>query len=291
MHHQKPAFIIPEIGKKGNGILWPEKVFRGIVLVLIASGDDLWYAGHRRRVLAMYYFILPTLFSYNMILVAAAVIPAVFLMVKVYRSDRMEAESTSLLWSLMKAGILSSLLALVEERILGGLLNLLVPEQTVLHEVILYFGIVAFAEESSKYLLLKRRSWRSAEFDCQYDGVVYAVFVSLGFALWENISYVMAYGFGTALVRALTAIPGHACFGVFMGIFYGLAKKYERRGQQDTAKLARVLCVLIPALLHGAYDFIATAESGTWYFVVFILLLFAVSYYLVGKAAKNDQYI
>ena len=239
----------------------------------------------------MYYFILPTLFSYNIILVAAAVIPAVFLMVKVYRSDRMEAESTSLLWSLMKAGILSSLLALVEERILGGLLNLLVPEQTVLHEVILYFGIVAFAEESSKYLLLKRRSWRSAEFDCQYDGVVYAVFVSLGFALWENISYVMAYGFGTALVRALTAIPGHACFGVFMGIFYGLAKKYERRGQKDTAKLARVLCVLIPALLHGAYDFIATAESGTWYFVVFILLLFAVSYYLVGKAARNDQYI
>ena len=239
----------------------------------------------------MYYFILPTLFSYNIILVAAAVIPAVFLMVKVYRSDRMEAESTSLLWSLMKAGILSSLLALVEERILGGLLNLLVPEQTVLHEVILYFGIVAFAEESSKYLLLKRTSWRSAEFDCQYDGVVYAVFVSLGFALWENISYVMAYGFGTALVRALTAIPGHACFGVFMGIFYGLAKKYERRGQQDTAKLARVLCVVVPALLHGAYDYIATAESGTWYFVVFILLLFAVSYYLVGKAARNDQYI
>ena len=50
-------------------------------------------------------------------------------------------------------------------------------------------------------------------------GKVYAVFVSLGFALWENISYVLHFGFQTAIVRSLTAIPGHACFGVFMGAF------------------------------------------------------------------------
>ena len=155
--------------------------------------------------------------TYNFILVAAAVIPAVFLMVKVYQSDRLERESPAMLWLLVKAGIFAALIAMVEERVLSTLLGFFLPPSAALYQVILYFGIVAFSEESSKYLMLKRNSWLSPEFNCQYDGVVYAVFTSLGFALWENISYVMNYGLSTAVVRALTAIPGPACFGVFMG--------------------------------------------------------------------------
>ena len=239
----------------------------------------------------MFYFLLPTLFSFNFILIIAAVVPAVVLMIKAYRLDRLEKESPSMLWSLIKAGVLSSLIALVEERVLSALLNISVPADSVLYGVILYFGIVAFAEESSKYIMLKRNSWRSPEFDCQYDGIVYAVFVSLGFALWENISYVMTYGFYTAIVRALTAIPGHACFGVFMGVFYGLAKKYERAGDASLSSAFRVLSVVVPALLHGAYDYIASAEVSSWYFVIFIAALFACSYILVSKASKNDRYI
>ena len=239
----------------------------------------------------MFYFLLPTLFSFNFILIIAAVVPAVVLMIKAYRLDRLEKESPSMLWSLIKAGVLSSLIALVEERVLSALLNISVPADSLLYGVILYFGIVAFAEESSKYIMLKRNSWRSPEFDCQYDGIVYAVFVSLGFALWENISYVMTYGFYTAIVRALTAIPGHACFGVFMGVFYGLAKKYERAGDASLSSAFRVLSVVVPALLHGAYDYIASAEVSSWYFVIFIAALFACSYILVSKASKNDRYI
>ena len=51
----------------------------------------------------------------------------------------------------------------------------------------MYFGIVAIAEESSKYIFLRHRTWNNPEFNCTYDGVIYAVFTSLGFALWENI--------------------------------------------------------------------------------------------------------
>lgn len=123
--------------------------------------------------------------------------------------------------------------------------------------------------------------------------MVYAVFVSLGFALWENINYVLSYGFSTAIVRALTAIPGHACFGVFMGIFYGLAKKYYNYGHPLASKIMRVFCVIVPALLHGAYDFIASMEymMGGWYFVIFVVILFAVSFVLVNRMSKRDQYI
>ena len=196
----------------------------------------------------MFYYILQPIMTYNLILIASAVIPAVFLMFKVYKSDRLEKESWKTLVNLVAAGILSALLALVEERVLSVLLNSAVPQDSVLYNIIMYFVIVAVSEESSKYIFLKKRTWDSPEFNCQYDGVVYAVFVSLGFALWENISYVLSYGFATAVVRAVTAIPGHACFGVFMGIFYAFAKKYHNRGNHAKAKLMRILALIFPEI-------------------------------------------
>ena len=239
----------------------------------------------------MFYFFLPSLMSFDYVLIASAVVPAVFLLIRTYRSDRLEKEPAPMLWGLAAAGVFSSLIARVEERVLCAILDVFLPQSHFLYDVILYFGIVAFAEESSKYLLLKKRTWNADAFNCQYDGVVYAVFVSLGFALWENISYVMAYGIGTALIRALTAIPGHACFGVFMGIFYGMAKRADLRGTDTEARLFRALALLVPSLLHGAYDYIATSEGGDLYFVGFIAVLFAVSFLLIGRMSKNDRYI
>ncbi len=238
----------------------------------------------------MFYFLAPALMSYNVILIVAAVVPAFFLMIRAYRSDRLEKEPPSLLWSLALAGVFSALIALVVERILGRILDAAVPQGT-LYDVLLYFGVVAFGEEGAKYFMLRRRTWRSPEFNCQYDGVVYAVFVSLGFALWENISYVMHYGFSTALVRAVTAIPGHACFGVFMGVFYGLAKRRFNEGGAAGSKALRILAVIVPALLHGTYDYIASTDGSIWGFIGFIAALFVVSFVLIGKMAKRDRYI
>ncbi len=241
----------------------------------------------------MFYYLVAPIMTYNFILIAAAVIPAIFLMVKVYKSDRLEKESPALLWKLVKAGILSSLLALVEEKVLSLILNSVLDANTVAYNIVLYFVVVACSEESSKYLFLRRNTWKNSEFNSQFDGVVYATFVSLGFALWENISYVLSYGFATAVVRAVTAIPGHACFGVFMGVFYGIAKKYDYQGKKFESKLFRIFSFVLPALLHGAYDYIATMEQeqGGWYFVAFVAVLFFVSYILVGKASKKDRYI
>ena len=238
----------------------------------------------------MFYYLAPALASYNFILVIAAVVPALFLMIRAYRSDRLEKEPPSLLWRLAIAGVLSSLIALVVERVLGRILDAAVPQGT-LYNVLLYFVVVAFGEEGAKYFMLRRRTWRSPEFNCQYDGVVYAVFVSLGFGLWENISYVLTYGLSTALIRAVTAIPGHACFGVFMGVFYGLAKRRLNEGYPAGSTALRVLAVVVPALLHGTYDYIASTDGSIWGFVAFIAVLFVVSYVLIGRMAKRDQYI
>ena len=238
----------------------------------------------------MFYFLLAPLLSYNLLLIAMAVIPAVFLMIQVYRSDRLEPESPAKLWGLVKAGILSSLIALVLEKILGAILNAAVTDET-LYNVLLYFVVVAMSEEGAKYFMMKLGTWYSQEFNCQYDGVVYAAFTSLGFALWENISYVLHYGFGTAVVRAVTAIPGHLCFGVFMGVFYGAARRYENQGDTRSSQFCRICAVIIPALLHGAYDYIASMQSGNLYFLAFIAILFFVTFKQVQRSSRADTYI
>lgn len=80
-----------------------------------------------------------------------------------------------------------------------------------------YFVVPGFIEEGIKYRVLLRRTWNEPNFNYRFDGVVYAVFVSLGFAAVENVMYVLTSGFSTAVARAIFSIPGHAMFGVVMG--------------------------------------------------------------------------
>ena len=232
-------------------------------------------------------------FYYNPILIAAAVLPAIALMVFVYREDRMEKEPWPLLLSLLAQGIISTSLAVFTERLGTKLLGGLLSPNTLIYQVIFNFLVVGLSEEGFKYLLLKRRTWLSPAFNCQFDGVVYAVFVSLGFALWENIEYVALYGFGTALIRAVTAIPGHACFGVFMGAWYGLAKAHERHGHPEYSLLCRRLAVVCPTLLHGLYDFIATMDSTepALGFIAFIAVMFLAAYGMIRRLSHKDRYI
>ena len=240
----------------------------------------------------LFSFLFSPALTGNLLLIAAAVVPAAFLLVKVYRSDRLEKESLPFLLRLLLLGVLSAGVALVLEMIGGFLLGLLVPEDSVLYPLITYFLIVGLSEESAKYLMLRLKTWHSPEFNCQYDGVVYATFVSLGFALIENVLYVVQNGFGTAVMRAVTAIPGHACFGVFMGVLYGLARSYFYLADMKTSKLFRVLAVAVPTLLHGAYDYIATSgvTGSTLIFLLFIAAFFALSLFLINRMARNDHY-
>ena len=239
----------------------------------------------------MFYYNAPSL-SFQFILIVAAVIPALLLMYFVYRSDRLEKESRQLLKSLAFAGVFATLVAMVLERIGERLLVWVVDNETT-YNLLLYFVVVAVSEEGAKYFLMKRRTWNNPEFNCQYDGVVYALFVSLGFALWENISYVLMYGFGTALIRAVTAIPGHACFGVFMGAWYGLAKAHQRHGHEQSSRICRRLALICPVLLHGLYDFIATMDQTerALYFVGFIALMFFAAYQTIRRLARQDRYL
>ena len=131
--------------------------------------------------------MLSTISEMNPVLIAAAVIPAVILLIQVYRADRLEKEPTGLLISLLVFGVIATALAIVTETIGENILLSFFDETDLGYLILSNFIVVALSEEGFKLLLLRWRTWRSPNFNCQFDGVVYAVFVSLGFALWENI--------------------------------------------------------------------------------------------------------
>ena len=228
-----------------------------------------------------------------MLLILAAVLPAAFLMVKVYKSDRVEREPAWLVISLVLLGMISTALAGAAEQLGDRILTSFLEEGSLGYNALFFFLVVGPAEEGFKYAVLRWRTWRNPEFNCQYDGMVYAVFVALGFALWENIGYVLMFGMQTAVARALTAVPGHACFGVFMGVWYGIAKRYDLYGEFDRSRRARRLCVCIPALLHGCYDFIASLESEVFVlvFLAFIVAMFITALRIVKRLSARDQYM
>lgn len=134
------------------------------------------------------------------------------------------------------------------------------------------FAVAGVTEESFKYLALYLLIWRSREFNDKYDGIVYGTFISLGFAGIENLLYVLQEGYATGLVRAVTAVPAHAIFGITMGFNFGLAKFYPKK-----RSILKVKSLLIPVLLHGIYNFILmTGIEWLWFvfagFVVFLYI-------------------
>lgn len=134
------------------------------------------------------------------------------------------------------------------------------------------FIVAAFTEELFKYLALYLLIWRSREFNDKYDGIVYSVFISLGFAAVENVMYVMGSGVFTGILRALTAVPAHAIFGITMGFYFGMARFYPKKEDHLQRK-----ALLIPILLHGIYDFILFTGID-WLSIVFIGFLIYLFY-------------
>ncbi len=229
------------------------------------------------------------------LLIGAAVLPAIILLVYIYKHDRIEKEPRNLLFALVLWGILATFLAVASESVGAFALAYFLPggENNPAYPIWMYFVIVALSEEGFKYLILRWRTWNSPHFNYRFDGVVYAVFISLGFALWENIGYVLLYGWGAAIMRAITAVPGHACFGVFMGAYYGLAKRSANQGEYHESRFWRVFAILIPTVIHGLYDYIAATEEAAFSgpFVIFVLVVFAMALLLVKRISAKDEYI
>ncbi len=130
-------------------------------------------------------------------------------------------------------------------------------------------------EEGVKLLVINLTLFRNRYFTQKVDGITYAVFLSLGFALAENL--VLIQDVGTGIVRAFTAVPAHALFAVSMGFYVGKFKFLNK-------KQYLLLALIVPVLLHGVYNLLIFSQSF-WGLIIFIPYIV----FLWVKATKQHE--
>lgn len=146
------------------------------------------------------------------------------------------------------------------------------------------FLVAAIPEEMVKLLGLWFLLRKNPFFDEHIDGIVYAVFIGIGFAAIENILYLSRDNnwIFTAIVRSLLAVPGHYVFAVLMGFYYSLYHFVNH------SKKNALYIIMVPVIVHGIYDTIAMSGIINQYVGLvcfFVLIVFCI--YIHKKAQKR----
>ncbi len=241
------------------------------------------------------------------VLLALALLPSIVLGVFIYKKDRTEKEPKGLLALLFICGIAICYPAGFIEDILFAIIEALMPGQSVVRIAAENFIGVAFVEEILKWLPMLLLTRKNKHFNSVFDGIVYAVFVSLGFATLENVLYVLDGGIEVALMRAVLAVPGHVFDAIFMGYYYSwyhlktvagscesklialggiTAPKDKFSGKKDL-----ILSLLIPVISHGFYDFSLSVDSDFMLivFLAFVAFMYYYCFRQVIKLSKGDM--
>ena len=136
------------------------------------------------------------------------------------------------------------------------------------------FLSAAWSEELLKFVILYFIVLRRNEFNEPMDGIVYGVTVSLGFATFENYDYVFRWAeewgvdpYQMAIWRSYSAVPMHGLMGCIMGFYFGMYafsanKKYL------------ILCLLIPFIIHGLYNFL---PHPSHYMVLGVVIIYSIA--------------
>ncbi|PWK17420.1 PrsW family intramembrane metalloprotease [Xanthomarina spongicola] len=194
----------------------------------------------------------------NLLLLAIA--PVFVIILYIYLKDEYEKEPRRLLLYNFLLGAIVSVLITTILYLGADILFPLKDEFSITQQFFKAFLVVALIEEFSKYIIVRYFAQTNKEFNEPFDGIMYAVMVSMGFAATENILYVIEGGYQVALMRAFTAVPAHATFGVLMGYFMGKAKFSNNK------IVYNLLGLFLAVLFHGAYDFFLFIDfiPGIW---------------------------
>jgi protease PrsW len=183
-----------------------------------------------------------------MYLLLIALAPAIIIMIYVYFRDKYEKEPINLI---LKGILLGAIIIFPVGLAENYLLAFSKAYDPIPKAAWNGFIVAGATEEAFKYLMVYILIWRNSNFNEKFDGIVYAVSVSLGFAAIENLFYVFSENsLQVGLVRAFTAVPGHTIFGIVMGFYLGMAR-FSSNGNAKWLRRA----FLVPWLLHGLYDF------------------------------------
>ena len=212
-------------------------------------------------------------------LLTAAALPIIALCYYVYKKDN-NKEPIDLLLKLLGFGALSVVPIIIGELFVEDFTN--VEKVTNFIEIFIktFIGVAIFEEEI-------------------YDIIIYSVFVSLGFALIENIGYVFfsEHQMVTAILRAILSVPGHACFAIIMGYYLAKAKVAKINNNEKLYTQNICFSLLMPMLFHTMYDALIEWHINTGnnmiilFFFLFDITMVIIGFIIVNKMSKVQQNI
>ncbi|MBU0487334.1 MAG: PrsW family intramembrane metalloprotease [Bacteroidetes bacterium] len=214
-------------------------------------------------------------------LIGLAIAPALAIILFVYSRDKYEKEPRWVLFWAFVLGMISIIPAAFFESCFSS--DFLNPVDTFIYAVF----VVGLAEEGSKFFFLRIHAYRKKAFNEPFDGIMYAVMVSMGFATFENVLYVLSGGIEVAWLRMFTAVPAHAAFGIIMGYYAGKAKFGKN-------KFGTLLWgVFLAMLIHGLYDFFLFQQNWPGLSILaFVVLLIGIrlSFVAMRKSRENSPF-
>jgi len=215
-------------------------------------------------------------------LLLTAIAPVCIVILYIYIKDKYEKEPKRLL---LLSFISGAIVSIVITTILYSGFDILLPLDnhfSIGQQFIKAFFVVGLTEEFSKYIIVRYVSQPRKAFNEPFDGIIYAVMVSMGFAATENIMYVIEGGYEVAIVRAFTAVPAHATFAIIMGYYMGKAKFSNHK------VILNFTGLFLAILFHGTYDFFLFIDyiPGVWLGAFLSLLI---GLFLSRKAIQKHQ--
>jgi RsiW-degrading membrane proteinase PrsW (M82 family) len=199
------------------------------------------------------------------LIAASGAIPAIIAMWVVDRLDAKRPEPASLRRLVVLGGMLSVIPALALENYIGGEFGPRFDPPMLTYQGASFtaFAVAAAVEEACKIAVIYWVVWKRPEFDERMDGIVYGSRAGLGFALVENIKYLLeqttlAGQLQTWVMRSVLAVPGHA-------IWSGMIGALAARRRFDGKGLGLFGGYLLAVAFHGAYDMTAFLQLPLHY--------------------------
>lgn len=215
------------------------------------------------------------------------VAPSLFWGFYIFYKDRYKPEPIGRLALSYLLGIGSSYLALG----FYGLLEIAAPDidplELMLHDRAGFFlysiSAIGSIEELSKLLPFLLVCSRFRQFDEKMDGIVYASMLGLGFASIENMRMAEVLEGFELYGHAIASPVVHMSFASLWGVAYSIARFRGNRTGPISA-----LAFFLSSVLHGIYDFLATAAEAAFSSAGVILILWSLGILVMRKFQQQQ---
>ncbi len=202
-------------------------------------------------------------------LLALAIAPAVFVLCYFYLKDRYEPEPLGWVVKVFFIGALMVIPAAILEA----------PFPRGLFVTVIVAPVV---EEALKFAAVYFTVYRDDEFDEPVDGIVYGVAAALGFAMVENIFYVLEGGLAVGVLRAIASVPAHALFASVWGYSLGIAR--FRPEKERPLIIASGLAAAM--VFHGVFNLLAS-DYEIFGLIVMLVLLIPFGWWIAHRHIRN----